>query len=119
ARSTRRRNRVANDRNHAGGAHPMTPATTMPSGSAPAERTEMATMQLELTAAETARREPRDGGATATFTHRETSSPEPSVPVPELSVVMPCLNEAETLATCIEKAQLALQRFKKIGRAHV
>ena len=24
---------------------------------------------------------------------------------PELSIVMPCLNEAETLATCIEKAQ--------------
>src|SRR5215471_2721373 len=26
----------------------------------------------------------------------------------ELSVVMPCLNEADTLATCIEKAQRAL-----------
>jgi glycosyltransferase involved in cell wall biosynthesis len=26
-------------------------------------------------------------------------------PLPELSVVMPCLNEAETLATCIKKAQ--------------
>ena len=24
---------------------------------------------------------------------------------PELSVVMPCLNEAETLAICIKKAQ--------------
>src|SRR5439155_16589243 len=52
-------------------------------------------------------------------THRETSSPEPSVPVPELSVVMPCLNEAETLATCIEKAQLALQRFKIRGEVIV
>ena len=29
---------------------------------------------------------------------------------PELSIVMPCLNEAETLATCIEKAQRALAR---------
>jgi glycosyltransferase involved in cell wall biosynthesis len=27
----------------------------------------------------------------------------------ELSIVMPCLNEAETLATCIEKARLALR----------
>jgi glycosyltransferase involved in cell wall biosynthesis len=26
----------------------------------------------------------------------------------ELSVVMPCLNEAETLATCIEKAQKSI-----------
>jgi hypothetical protein len=24
--------------------------------------------------------------------------------LPEVSIVMPCLNEAETLATCIEKA---------------
>lgn len=28
---------------------------------------------------------------------------------PELSVVMPCLNEADTLATCIEKAQRAMR----------
>src|SRR5689334_13144787 len=27
----------------------------------------------------------------------------------ELSIVMPCLNEAETLATCIAKAQASLQ----------
>jgi len=27
----------------------------------------------------------------------------------ELSVLMPCLNEAETLATCIKKAQKALE----------
>ena len=27
----------------------------------------------------------------------------------EVSVVMPCLNEADTLATCIEKAQRALR----------
>lgn len=29
--------------------------------------------------------------------------------VPELSIVMPCLNEAETLGVCIEKAQRALR----------
>jgi glycosyltransferase involved in cell wall biosynthesis len=28
----------------------------------------------------------------------------------ELTIVMPCLNEAETLSTCIQKAQLGLQR---------
>jgi glycosyltransferase involved in cell wall biosynthesis len=28
----------------------------------------------------------------------------------EVSIVMPCLNEAETLATCIQKAQLAIER---------
>jgi glycosyltransferase involved in cell wall biosynthesis len=32
----------------------------------------------------------------------------PSTPV-ELSIVMPCLNEAETLATCIQKAQRAIE----------
>src|SRR4029079_7334061 len=30
----------------------------------------------------------------------------------ELSILMPCLNEAETLATCIKKAQKALQERK-------
>lgn len=29
----------------------------------------------------------------------------------ELSIIMPCLNEAETLATCIEKAQWYLQEY--------
>src|SRR3712207_5610664 len=31
--------------------------------------------------------------------------------VPRLSIVMPCLNEAETLATCIRKAQNALSEL--------
>ncbi len=35
--------------------------------------------------------------------------------VPELSVVMPCLNEADTLATCITKAQRALAASKIAG----
>jgi len=44
----------------------------------------------------------------------ETRSQTPVVPpkeldAVELSVVMPCLNEAETLGTCIRKAQRALQ----------
>lgn len=34
---------------------------------------------------------------------------------PELSVVMPCLNEAETLAICIQKAQGFFERERVIG----
>ncbi|RMA56739.1 glycosyltransferase family 2 protein [Ulvibacter antarcticus] len=34
---------------------------------------------------------------------------------PELSVVMPCLNEAETLAVCIQKAQSFFEREKIAG----
>jgi glycosyltransferase involved in cell wall biosynthesis len=37
-----------------------------------------------------------------------------SVPI-ELSVVMPCLNEAETLETCIRKAQQALDQAGVVG----
>ncbi len=33
----------------------------------------------------------------------------------ELSIVMPCLNEAETLATCIQKAKSFLSRNKVVG----
>lgn len=35
--------------------------------------------------------------------------------MPELSVVMPCLNEAETLGTCVEKAQRAFQELGVLG----
>jgi glycosyltransferase involved in cell wall biosynthesis len=38
-----------------------------------------------------------------------------NVSSPEVSVVMPCLNEAETLGTCIEKAQRALREHKIAG----
>lgn len=46
----------------------------------------------------------------------------PSAPgssVPELSIVMPCLNEGATIGTCIKKAQLALQRYKISGEVIV
>src|SRR5439155_22980110 len=33
----------------------------------------------------------------------------------EVSIVMPCLNEATTLATCIAKARRALEEFKIAG----
>ncbi|HEV7406201.1 MAG TPA: glycosyltransferase family 2 protein [Chthoniobacteraceae bacterium] len=45
-------------------------------------------------------------------------SPSPAEPV-ELTVVMPCLNEAETLARCIEKAQLGFQRAQVRGEVLV
>ena len=38
----------------------------------------------------------------------ETEAPRGETDL-ELSVVMPCLNEADTLATCIDKAQRALR----------
>ena len=34
---------------------------------------------------------------------------------PELSIVMPCLNEAETLGTCIQKAQAFLHQYQVAG----
>jgi glycosyltransferase involved in cell wall biosynthesis len=38
---------------------------------------------------------------------------------PELSVVIPCLNEADTIATCIEKAQRALREARIDGEVVV
>jgi len=35
--------------------------------------------------------------------------------LPEVSIVMPCLNEADTLATCITKARQALDEYKILG----
>ncbi len=35
----------------------------------------------------------------------------PDSPIPELSVVMPCLNESRTLGTCIQKALAAIERL--------
>jgi glycosyltransferase involved in cell wall biosynthesis len=37
------------------------------------------------------------------------------IPTLELSIVMPCLNEAETLATCIGKARDYLEQHKIAG----
>ncbi|TRU51045.1 MAG: glycosyltransferase [Microcystis aeruginosa Ma_QC_Ch_20071001_S25] len=37
------------------------------------------------------------------------------IPTLELSIIMPCLNEAETLATCISKARDYLERHKIAG----
>src|SRR5215471_12507821 len=43
----------------------------------------------------------------------EARAPQPAGSVPELielTIVMPCLNEAETLAACIQKARQGLER---------
>ena len=37
----------------------------------------------------------------------------------ELSVVMPCLNEADTLAACIRKARLGMERAGIVGEVVV
>ena len=39
--------------------------------------------------------------------------------VPELSVVMPCLNEARTIGTCIRKAQASFERIGIAGEVVV
>jgi glycosyltransferase involved in cell wall biosynthesis len=46
-----------------------------------------------------------------TVAQRAAKRPEASAPeAVEVSIVMPCLNEAETLATCIQKAQQAIEQ---------
>jgi glycosyltransferase involved in cell wall biosynthesis len=43
------------------------------------------------------------------------ADPNEQIPTLELSIIMPCLNEAETLATCISKARDYLERHKIAG----
>ncbi len=45
--------------------------------------------------------------------------PETETPVVELSVVMPCLNEADTLAECIHKARRAMCENGIVGEVIV
>jgi glycosyltransferase involved in cell wall biosynthesis len=53
-------------------------------------------------------------GSTQTSARR-SSTPDIGSTEPELSIVMPCLNEARTLATCIKKAQLFLKEHGVSG----
>jgi glycosyltransferase involved in cell wall biosynthesis len=48
-----------------------------------------------------------------------SSSSIPGTPPLEVSIVIPCLNESETLATCIEKAQQALHQHGILGEVIV
>ncbi|TRV43223.1 MAG: glycosyltransferase [Microcystis panniformis Mp_MB_F_20051200_S9] len=43
------------------------------------------------------------------------ADPNEQIPTLELSLIMPCLNEAETLATCIGKARDYLERQQIAG----
>lgn len=45
----------------------------------------------------------------------DSQAPQEQVHLLELSVVIPCLNEADTLATCIEKAQRSLKEHHIVG----
>ena len=49
----------------------------------------------------------------------ESAVPEDAAPVLELSVVMPCLNEADTLAACIQKAWRAMGDHGIVGEVIV
>jgi len=50
----------------------------------------------------------------------QADSPPRQAPAPlELSVVLPCLNEAETLATCVRKAQASISRLGIAGEVVV
>ena len=44
---------------------------------------------------------------------------DPTDPVVELSVVMPCLNEARTVGTCVEKARAAFANMGVSGEVVV
>ena len=56
-----------------------------------------------------------DTAATAQATFQPTRGPEPL----ELSVVLPCLNEAETLETCVRKAQASISGLGVAGEVVV
>src|SRR4051794_10591689 len=58
-------------------------------------------------------RRPRPGAVLAPDRSRPAAADEPRAESPcEVSVVMPCLNEAETVRTCVEKA---LSAFRELG----
>ena len=54
-----------------------------------------------------------------TFAATAQAYDDPGAGAVELSVVMPCLNEAETLATCIQKALSAMQKHNISGEVLV
>lgn len=55
----------------------------------------------------------------AVHEHTDTREPVPSAPGIEVSVVMPCLNEADTLGMCIDKAHRALRTHGICGEVIV
>jgi glycosyltransferase involved in cell wall biosynthesis len=59
------------------------------------------------------------GTALKAETHQEATAPVKNSETIEVSVVMPCLNESETLASCIGKAQRALREANIAGEVVV
>lgn len=55
----------------------------------------------------------------AGHTARTLSAPTPASNGCDLSIVMPCLNEAETLATCIRKARASIEQLGIVGEVVV
>jgi glycosyltransferase involved in cell wall biosynthesis len=53
---------------------------------------------------------PALGFCAMSVAQRSPKQADPSLRAVEVSVVMPCLNEAETLASCIQKAQSAIEK---------
>jgi glycosyltransferase involved in cell wall biosynthesis len=56
-----------------------------------------------------------DGSSVTTPSIQPESQPESGTFSPELSVVMPCLNESDTLRACIEKAQRSMRENNIAG----
>ena len=56
---------------------------------------------------------------TVATTRQRTPRYTPTISSVELSVVMPCLNEADTIASCIEKAMRALREHRIAGEVIV
>jgi len=54
-----------------------------------------------------------------TITHDAPAGGHEASPPVELSIVMPCLNEAETVATCVAKARQYLERSGVVGEVIV
>ena len=61
----------------------------------------------------------RFAGTTSLDGDLEAESWQPDSPVPDLSVVMPCLNESRTLGTCIQKALAAIESLGVRGEVIV
>src|SRR5262249_27431693 len=55
----------------------------------------------------------------ATLPERAGNAPGPATPELEVSVVMPCLNEARTVGTCVAKAVTTLRRLGVAGEVIV
>ena len=51
----------------------------------------------------------RTGGASVATRAVSWKAPSVEVDAPELSIVLPCLNEARTIGTCIGKARAAIE----------